>query len=67
MLRFLATLRPISVRVIVAFLVPVGIAGMMFVKLLGAVLTFEFLTLAGNSGKGDRHHHQGKKFHRGAS
>lgn len=67
MLRHLAALRPLSVRVIVAFLVPMGIAGMMFVELFGAVLAFELVALTGNSGKGDRHHHQGKKFHRGAS
>ena len=54
-------------RVILGVLLPVGIAGMVFVKLLGAVLAFELLALAGNSGKGDCHHDQGKKFHRGAS
>lgn len=71
MFRLLAAVRPVSVRVILGVLMPmimpVGIAGMVLVKLLGAVLAFELLTLAGNSGERDRHHHQGKKFHRGAS
>lgn len=67
MLRILAAVRTVSVLLILGVFMPVGIAGMVLVKLFGAVFAFELLALAGDSAKGDRHHHQGKKFHRGAS
>ncbi len=38
-----------------------------FVQLLGAVRTFEFMAFAGDSEEGKGSHEQGKKFHRGAS
>jgi hypothetical protein len=38
-----------------------------FVELLGAVRTFEFMAFAGDSKEGNGHHEQGKTFHRGAS
>ena len=40
---------------------------MVFVKLLGAIRTFEFMAFAGKSSEGDSHDEQGKTFHRGAT
>lgn len=44
-----------------------GRSSVVFVQLLGAVRTFEFMAFAGNTGKGDGQNEQGEKFHRGAS
>ena len=38
-----------------------------FVELLGAIRTLEFMAFARNTGKGDGQNEQGEKFHRGAS
>ena len=42
-------------------------AAVLFMKLLGAVRTFEFMAFAGNTGESNGQNEQGKKFHRGAS
>ena len=45
----------------------VGMTRAMLVKLLGAVGTFELMTLAGNSNEAGHHQNQGgKAFHRAA-
>jgi hypothetical protein len=62
-----AAARPDSMLVIVTVPIPMGIAGMVLVELLGAIGTIEFMALAGYSAKRDRRHHQGKKFHRAVS
>lgn len=45
----------------------IAVTGVVLVKLLGAIRTFEFVTLAGNAYKRHRHHQKGEKFHRAAS
>jgi len=45
----------------------ISMAGVMLMKLLGAIWPFEFMAFAGNSGKGDGQHEQRKKFHRRGS
>ena len=45
----------------------VSATGMMLVKLLGAIRTFELVTFARNSAERDGHDQQGEKFHRAAS
>ena len=45
----------------------ISMAGVMLVKLFGAVRTFEFMAFAGNTGKGDGQDKQREKFHRRAS
>jgi hypothetical protein len=42
-------------------------SGVMFVELLGAVRTLEFVAFAGNARQSNGHEKQRKKFHRGAS
>lgn len=44
-----------------------GRGRVVFVELLGAIRTLEFMAFAGNTGKGDGQNEQGEKFHRGAS
>ena len=44
-----------------------GVGSVLFVKLLGAIRTFEFMAFAGNGENGDGHKEDGEKFHRAAS
>lgn len=44
-----------------------GVGTVFFVKLLGAIRTFEFMAFAGNGENGDGHKEHGEKFHRAAS
>ena len=44
-----------------------SVGGVVFVKLLGAIRTFEFMAFAGDSENGDGHKEDGEKFHRAAS
>ncbi len=43
------------------------VSAVVFVKLLGAIRTFEFMAFAGNPENGYGHKEDGEKFHRGAS
>ena len=46
------------------FVVPAAVT---FVKLLGAIGTFELMAFAGNANQGNGHKKDGEKFHRAAS
>lgn len=58
----------VTLGVIIAVSMLVGMTRAMLVKLLGAVGAFELMTLAGNSNEaGDHQNQEGKAFHRAAS